>query len=150
MPHAGFSKSFVLQDGREVGSVKRQVRKVVTAPSKIEQRCFNKHNLQIKNLTFLDSWKLRTEQKVHVSVATRTFASQNCKSIVVLRPLLEVQNCKECMLLWREAHMQVKTVKTVSFPYHLRKLRCAKVHAAVARSTTASRSRKHWVARDGF
>ena len=51
----------------------------------------------------------RKKMQVHTVVARSTFPSQNVQSI--LGPLLEVDMSKKCTQLWREARLQVKSVK---------------------------------------
>ena len=52
-------------------------------------------------------------EKVHVVVARSTFPSQNVQKHRNLGPLLEVAMSKKCTPLWREAHFQVKMLKTL-------------------------------------
>ena len=51
-------------------------------------------------------------EKVHAVVARSTFRSQNVQNTPCSRPLLEVQMSKKCTPLWREAHFEVKMLKT--------------------------------------
>ena len=53
----------------------------------------------------------RDVEKVHAVVARSTFQSQNVQSTTCSR-LLEVQMSKKCMPLWRQAHVEVKMLKT--------------------------------------
>ena len=48
-------------------------------------------------------------EKLHAVVAPSTFPSQKYQKF---RPFLEVEMSKKCTPLWREAHFQVKMVKT--------------------------------------
>ena len=52
--------------------------------------------------------------------------------------LLEGEMSKKCMLLWREAHLQVKKIKTPHIRSTFGSWDVEKVHAVVARSTFAS------------
>ena len=52
-------------------------------------------------------------EKVHAVVARSTFRSQNVKKHTNVGPLLEVQMSKKCTPLWREAHLEVKMLKTL-------------------------------------
>ena len=54
------------------------------------------------------SWDV---EKVHAFVARSTFPSQNVQNTRG-SPLLEVQMSKKCTRLWREAHFEVKMLKT--------------------------------------
>ena len=51
-------------------------------------------------------------EKVHAVVARSTFASQNVQDTPGAEPLLEVEISKKCTPLWREAHFEVKMLKT--------------------------------------
>ena len=51
-----------------------------------------------------------TDEKLHAVVARSTFRSQNVKN--TSGPLLEVQMSKKWTPLWREAHFEVKMLKT--------------------------------------
>ena len=62
--------------------------------------------------TTFGSWDV---EKVHAVVARSTFGSQNVKTHKRFGPLLEVQISKKCTPLWREAHIEVKMLKTPGF-----------------------------------
>ena len=51
------------------------------------------------------------DEKLHAVVARSTFRSQNVKT-PGFEPLLEVEMSKKCTPLWREAHFEVKMLKT--------------------------------------
>ena len=51
-------------------------------------------------------------EKVHAVVARSTFRSQNAQKHHMFAPLLEVRMLKKCAPPWREAHFQVKMLKT--------------------------------------
>ena len=76
------------------------------------------------------------DEKLHAVVARSTFPSQNVQST----PFLEVAMSKKCVLLWREAHFQVKMYK----PHHSQttfgSCDVEKVPAVVARSTFPSQN----------
>ena len=50
-------------------------------------------------------------------------------------PLLEVEMSKKCTALWREAHFQVKMLKTLGVRTTFEGSDVEKVHAVVARSS---------------
>ena len=52
------------------------------------------------------------DEKLHAAVARSTFPSQNEQKHFSLGPLLEDRTSKKCTPLWREAHFEVKSVKT--------------------------------------
>jgi len=51
-------------------------------------------------------------EKVHAVVVRSTFRSQTRKKHTSFGPLLEVATSKKCTPLWREAHFEVKMLKT--------------------------------------
>ena len=58
----------------------------------------------------------RRDEKLHAVVARSTFPSQNVQNTskhTTFGPLLEVEMLKKCTPLWREAHFQVKILKTL-------------------------------------
>ena len=77
-------------------------------------------------------------EKVHAVVARSTFPSQNVQN--TLGPLLEVEMSKKCTPLWREAHFQVKMLKTHHSRTTFGSWDVEKVHAVVARSTFPSQN----------
>ena len=56
----------------------------------------------------------------------------------MLGRLLEVEMCKKCTALWREAHFQLKMYKTHHVRTTFGSCDVEKVHAVVARSTFGS------------
>ena len=52
------------------------------------------------------------DEKLQASVARSTFSSKKRQTHTILRPLLEVEMSKKRPPLWREAHFEVKSVKT--------------------------------------
>ena len=52
-------------------------------------------------------------EEVHAVVARSTFPSQNGQKAKRSGPLLEVEMSKKCTPLWREAHFEVKMLKTL-------------------------------------
>jgi len=59
--------------------------------------------------TTFGSWDV---EKVHAVAARSTFRSQKCKKTDRFRALLEVEMSKKSTPLWREAHFEVKILKT--------------------------------------
>ena len=66
-------------------------------------------------------WKLRCRKSARRSGA-RHVSESKCRKHANVGPLLEVEMSKTCMPLWREAHFQVKRVKTT----HVRTFSCRK------------------------
>ena len=81
-------------------------------------------------------------EKVHAVVARSTFPSQNVQNT----PMSDVAMSKKCTPLWREAHFQVKMLKTLgvrtTFGGSDVEKSVEKVHALVARSTFRSQKCK--------
>ena len=84
-------------------------------------------------------WKLRCRKS-----ARRCGAKHISKSKVLktggLGPLLEVEMSKKCTPLWREAHFEVKMLKTLWVRTTFGSWDVEKVHAVVARSTFRSQN----------
>ena len=138
------------------------------------------------------SWNV---EKVHAVVVRSTFASEKAENTAssdhfwklrcrksarrcgakhisntkhtILGPLLEVEMSKKCTPLWREAHLQVKKLKTPHLRTTFGSWDVEKVHAVVAQSTFPSQKCKKltgtehfwtrecapcqkWAKRDGF
>ena len=51
------------------------------------------------------------DEKLHAVVARSTFASEKAQKHFTFGALFEVEMSKKCTPLWREAHVQVKSVK---------------------------------------
>ena len=54
----------------------------------------------------------RRKQKLHAAVTKSTFGSENAKKTDGVGALFEVPMRKNCTPLWREAHLEVKMLKT--------------------------------------
>ena len=72
---------------------------------------------------------------MHAVVARSTFGSKKVSKYVGLGRLLEVEMWKNCMPLRREAHFEVKSVKTCRSRATFGSSDVEKVQAAVARGT---------------
>ena len=57
-------------------------------------------------------WKLRC-RKSACRCGAKHMSKSKCTKHTMVGPLLEVQMSKKCTLLWREAHFQVKMLKTL-------------------------------------
>ena len=82
--------------------------------------------------------QMRDEQ-LHVVVARSTFPSQNVKKHR-FGALFEVELSKKCTRLWREAHLQVKKLKSPHVRSTFGSWDDEKVHAVVAQSTFPSQN----------
>ena len=90
-------------------------------------------------------WKLRCGKSARRCGAKHIFKSKVAKHVGFGR-LLEVELCKKCTPLWREAHLEVKSVKTRQLRTTFGRCSVEKVHAVVARSTFRSKKWQNtWV-----
>ena len=117
-----FFQWFVAPEGRKVGSLKRRVRSQLARwEMKIARRCGAKH-----------------------------IPKSKCTKHTILGPLLEVEMSKKCTLLWREAHFEVKMLKTPRVRTTFGDSDVGKVHAVVARSTFRGQNVQNTLAPDHF
>ena len=77
-------------------------------------------------------------------------SKSKCTKHLVLGPLLDVAMSKKCMPLWREAHFQVKMLKTLGVRTTFGRCDVEKVHAVVARSTFPSENAQNTPGPDHF
>ena len=89
-------------------------------------------------------------KKVHAVVARSTFPSQNAQNTPCSDHFLEVEMSKKCTPLWREAHFEVKMLKTPGVRTTFGGSDVEKVHAVVARSTFRSQNVKNTRGSDHF
>ena len=59
-------------------------------------------------------WKLRCRKSAR-HCGTKHMSKSKCTKHIILGPLLEVEMSKKCTPLWREAHFEVKMLKTPGF-----------------------------------
>ena len=86
-------------------------------------------------------------------MARSTCRSENVQRTTMVGPLLEVEmskKCTYCTPLWREAHFQVKMLKTLGVRTTFGGLDVEKVHEVVARSTFRSQNVKNTRGSDHF
>ena len=139
-----FFKWFVAPEGRKVGSLKRRVRSQLArwemkkcTPLRREAHLEIKMSKAHHSRTTFGSWHV---EKVHAVVARSTCRSQKCKKTDKFGTLLEVEMLKKCTPLWREAHVEVKSVKNWQVRDTFGSWDVEKVHAVVARSTFPSQN----------
>ena len=70
-------------------------------------------------------WKLRRRQSAR-RCGAKHISESKCTKHTSLAPLLEVEMFKECTLLWREAHFEVKMLKTQGVRTTFWRFRCRK------------------------
>ena len=114
----------------------------------VARSTFRSQNVQ--NTPFSDHfWKLRCRKSVRCCGAKHSSKSK-CTKHTILGPLLEVEMSKKCTPLWREAHLEVKMLKTQGFRTTFGGSDVNKVHAVVARSTFQSQNVKNTRGWDHF
>ena len=107
---------------------------------KSARRCGAKHISKskcTKHLSVGPLLKLRCRKSARRCGAKHIFKSK-CTKHTSSGPLLEVEMSKKCTPLWREAHFQVKMLKTLGVRTTFGSSDLEKVHAVLARSTFGS------------
>ena len=94
-------------------------------------------------------WKLRCRKSAR-RCGAKHISKPKCTKHTIVGPLFEVAMLKKCTPLWREAHFQVKMLKTLGFRTTFGGWGVEKVHAAVARSTFRSQNVKNTRGSDHF
>ena len=131
----------VAPEGRKVGSLKRRMRSQLARWDEnlhavVARSTFWSQNVQ--NTPWSDHfWKLRCRKSARRCGAKHILKSK-CTKHTRSGPLLAVEMLKKCTPLWREAHFQVKRLKTLGVRTTFGSWDVKKVHAVVARSTFRS------------
>ena len=92
---------------------------------KSARRCGAKHISKSKCTNTSASvhfWKLRCRKSAR-RCGAKHISKSKCTKHTILGPLLEVEMSKKCTPLWREAHFEVKMLKTQGFR-HFWRFRC--------------------------
>ena len=84
-------------------------------------------------------WKLRCRKRA-CRCGAKHISKSKCTKHTSSGPLLEVAMSKKCTPLWREAHFEVKMLKTPGVRTTFGSCDVEKVHAVVARSTFRSQN----------
>ena len=104
----------------------------------VAQSTFRSQN--VKNTRGSDHfWKLRC-RKSALRCGAKHISKSKCTKHTSFGPLLEVEMSKKCTPLWREAHFEVKTYKTLHVRATFGGSDLEKVHAVVAPSTFRSQN----------
>ena len=90
-------------------------------------------------------WKLRC-RKSACRCGAKHISKSKCTKHYMFAPLLEVQMSKKCTPLWREAHFQVKMLKTQRGPDHFLRFRCrfASLHYTASHYTPLHSTTLHY------
>ena len=94
-------------------------------------------------------WKLRCRKSAR-RCGAKHISKSKCKKHTMVGPLLEVEMSKKCTPLWREAHFEVKMLKTPGVRTTFGSSDVEKVHAVVARRTFRSQNVKNTRGSDHF
>ena len=95
---------------------------------------------KVQNTSASDhSWKLRCRKSAR-RCGAKDISKSKCTKHTRSGPLLQVEMSKKCTPLWREAHFQVKRLKTPGVRTTFGGSDVEKVHAVVARSTFRSQN----------
>ena len=114
----------------------------------VARSTFRSENVQ--NTPFSDHfWKLRCPESAR-RCGAKHISKSKCTKHTSSGPLLEVEMSKKCTPLWREAHFQVKMLKTLGVRTTFGSSDLEKVHAVVARSTFPSQNVQNTPGPDHF
>ena len=114
----------------------------------VAQSTFPSQNVQ--NTPLSDHfWKLRCRKSAR-RCGAKHICKSKCTKHTSVGPLLEVEMSRKCTPLWREAHFQVKMLKTLGVRTTFGGSDVEKVHAVVARSTFRSQNVKNTRGLDHF
>ena len=107
----------------------------------VARSTFRSQNVQ--STPFSDHfWKLRCRKRAR-RCGAKHISKSKCTKHTRSGPLLEGEMSKKCTPLWREAHFEVKMLKTPGVRTTFGGSDVEKVHAVVARSTSKSKCSKH-------
>ena len=137
-----FFRGFVAPEGWKVGSLKRRVRSQLArwemkkVHAVVALSTFASQNVQ-NTPASEHFWKLRCRKSARRCGAKHVCKSK-CTKHTSVGALLEVEMSKKCTVLWREAHLEVKSVKNWRSRGTFGSWDVEKVHGVVARSTFRS------------
>ena len=94
-------------------------------------------------------WKLRCRKSAR-RCGAKHISKSKCAKHTMVGPLLEVEMSKKCTPLWREAHFEVKMLKTPGVRATFGGSDVEKVHAVVARTTFRSKNVQNTRGSDHF
>ena len=114
----------------------------------VARSTFPSQNAQ--NTPFSDHyWKLRCRKSAH-RCGAKHISKSKCTKHRSSGPLLEVEMSQKCTPLWREAHFEVKMLKTPGVRTTFGGSDLEKVHAVLARSTFRSQNVQNTPGSDHF
>ena len=114
----------------------------------VARSTFGSQNVQ-NTATSDHFWKLRCRKSAR-RCGAKHISKSKCTKHRNLGPLLEVAMSKKCTPLWREAHFEVKMLKTLEDRTTFGRCDVEKVHAVVARSTFGSQNVQNTATSDHF
>ena len=149
-----FFQWFVAPESRKVGSLKQRVRSQLARwEMKNCTPLWREAHFQVKMYKapqLRSTFRSCDVEKVHAVVARSTFRSQNVQNKPASDHFYKLRCRKRCTPLWREAHFEVKSVKSWRVRRTFRRWDVEKVHAVVARSTFRSQNVKNTRGSDHF
>ena len=105
---------------------------------------------KVQNTSVSDRfWKLRCRKSARLCGA-KQISKSKCTKHTMYGPLLEVEMSKKCTPVWREAHFEIKMLKTPEFRTTFGSCDVEKVHAVVARSRFPSQNVQNTSVSDRF
>ena len=114
----------------------------------VARSTFRSQNVQ--NTPFSDHfWQLKCRKSAR-RCGAKHISKSKCTKHLSVGPLLEVELSKKCTPLWREAHFEVKMLKTLGVRTTFGSSDVEEVHAVVARSTFRSQNVKNTRGSDHF
>ena len=96
-----------------------------------------------------DFWRVRCRKSAR-RCGAKHISKSKCTKHLSFGPLLAVEMSKKCTPLWREAHVEVKMLKTPGVRTIFESSDVEKAHAVVARSTCRSQNVKNTRGSDHF
>ena len=114
----------------------------------VAKSLFWSHN--VKKLTVSEHFLKFRCSKMPRGCGEKHICKSKCTKHYNRGPILEVSIRQNCTPLWREAHLQVKMHKTLQSRTNFGSFDPAKLHAAVARSTFASKNAQNTTCTDHF
>ena len=91
-------------------------------------------------------WKLRCRKSAR-RCGAKHISKSKCTKHTILGPLLEVEMSKKCTPLWREAHFEVKMLKTLGIRTTFGASDVASLHYTTLYSTTLNYTTLHYITR---
>ena len=109
----------------------------------VARSTFRSQNVQNTSVSD-DFWKLRCRKSAR-RCGAKHISKSKCTKHYMFAPLLEVQMSKKCTPLWREAHLEVKMLKTPGIRTTFGGSDVASLHYTTLHSTTLRSTTLHYI-----